>query len=116
MDILADWEYFETPIKDEAFEKLLWYVFALDNDQYLKEQVPEYESLIQSDRWGIKFYRYITKNLLKKGNFNVDKNYHLKHFIEEIEDYHLLVEKENVGPVPWKLLKSLEQVRFEIEM
>jgi hypothetical protein len=28
----------------------------------------------------------------------------------------LLIEKENVGPGPRELLKSLEQVRFEIEM
>jgi hypothetical protein len=58
-------------------------------------------------------------DLVLKVLMNLDesiKHYHLKHFIEEIEDYHLLVEKENVGPVPRKLLKSLEQVRFEIEM
>ncbi|PGY09109.1 hypothetical protein [Bacillus sp. AFS031507] len=58
-------------------------------------------------------------DLVLKVLMNLDesiKHYHLKHFIEEIEDYHLLVKKENVGPGPSELLRSLEQVRFEIEM
>ncbi|OLS40813.1 hypothetical protein [Bacillus sp. MRMR6] len=58
-------------------------------------------------------------DLVLKVVMNLDesvKHYHLKHFIEEIDDFHRLVEKENVGPVPKLLLKSLEQVRFEIEM
>jgi hypothetical protein len=45
-------------------------------------------------------------DLVLKVVMNLDesvKHYHLKHFIEEIEDYHLLVEKENLGPVPTKL-------------
>jgi hypothetical protein len=58
-------------------------------------------------------------NLVLKVVMSLDesvKQYHLKHFIEEIDDFHRLVEIENVGPVPTELLKSLEQVRFEVEM
>jgi hypothetical protein len=44
------------------------------------------------------------------------KHYHLKHFNEEIDDFRLLVEKENVGPIPAALLETLEHVRLTIEM
>ncbi|MEH7073826.1 hypothetical protein [Neobacillus drentensis] len=56
-------------------------------------------------------------DLILKVLMNLDdsvKHYHLKHFLEEIDDYRLLVEKENVGPEPTKLLKSLQEVRCDI--
>jgi hypothetical protein len=73
MDILGDWKCFRNPMNEEQFEKLLLYGFALGNDDLIKEQIMEYESFIKSDRWSIKFYRNIKKNLAKEGNLNLEK-------------------------------------------
>lgn len=72
-DIMVDWNEINGTLSEEAFEKLLWYGFALNEEVLLVTVVDEYQERIMSDRWGIKFYRYITSKLLKNSSIDEEK-------------------------------------------
>ncbi|MGY3717661.1 hypothetical protein ACWE42_19290 [Sutcliffiella cohnii] len=61
-DLLMDWEQFGNQINEETFEKLVWYAFVLNEEDYLKRKIVEYNVLLKADKWNLKFYRYIRKH------------------------------------------------------
>lgn len=73
LDILTDWKIFNEQLTEDNFEKLLWYSFALEHDNFLKEQILEYEKLIKTEKWSIRFYRFIKKSLSSDAEINLEK-------------------------------------------
>ncbi|KGP73757.1 hypothetical protein [Pontibacillus yanchengensis] len=71
-DMSVDWGNYEERLSEVEFEKLLWYSFLLDEEATIKELVLEYNTLIKSDRWGIKFYRYIERSI-ERNQIDADK-------------------------------------------
>ena len=61
-DILTDWEKYDAQFNEEAFIRLIWFALILDKEDYLKRKVHDYEKLLKSDNWNVKFYRYVKKN------------------------------------------------------
>ncbi|BCB02141.1 hypothetical protein [Bacillus sp. KH172YL63] len=105
IDMNVDWGNFDDQINENTFEKLLWYGFLLNNEELLKEQVNQYPELMKSDNWGVKFYRYINKKLLKKDKINQEKIEALiKHF-KKLEGYSVF-EKEKISETIISKLKG----------
>lgn len=73
IDMLTDWNMYESSYNEEVFEKLLWYGFSIGEEEYLAESIYEYDEFIKSNRWGIKFYLYLNKNLTKNSPFELKK-------------------------------------------
>jgi hypothetical protein len=72
-DILTDWEKYDTQFNEDAFIRLVWFAFLLNEEDYLKRKVSDYEKLLKSDNWNVKFYRYVKKNWLSTTSFDEEK-------------------------------------------
>ncbi|MHC8515888.1 hypothetical protein [Sporosarcina sp. ITBMC105] len=73
LDLLSDRERFNGELSDVNFSKLLWYGFLLDHETLLKDVLRNYDELVKSQLWTIRFYRFIEQNLSKKEKRDVDK-------------------------------------------
>lgn len=93
IDMVTDWKMYDEQVKEEYFEKLLWYNFAIDNKGVLKELVTDYRNLIKSDRWGIKFYRFINQKLTVNSQMDFQKLDRLINRFNKMNSYST-VEKE----------------------
>lgn len=71
-DILNDWHLYDGISEEDAIEKLLWYGFALGQEDLLEKKILNEDLLQKSDRWGIKFYLYLKKSLASQ-KMNVAK-------------------------------------------
>lgn len=112
-DICVDWYMFDKQVNEKSFEKLLWYSFLLDRDSDIQVHITQYDSLIKSNRWGIKFYRYVTETFSETGHINKEKLLFLINRFKKINGYSIF-EKENIIEHILKKVKE-KQVTTEVE-
>lgn len=63
VDIMTDLIQYNGQLNEEVFGNLLWYGFMIEKDYILIDELEYYNQLIQSDKWLIKFYRFVKKQL-----------------------------------------------------
>lgn len=84
-EILNDWHKFRGSFGIDEFEIMLWYEMLLEDSLNVidknKLMQLNYDSYIKSDSWGIRFYRYIIKSLLKDEPIKIKK---IKKFITKL--------------------------------
>ncbi|KPL57818.1 hypothetical protein [Rossellomorea vietnamensis] len=112
-DICVDWYKFDHQVNEKIFEKLLWYAFILNRDKEIKEQITQYDSLIRSNRWGIKFFRYVTKSFSETGYINKEKLLLLINSFKKVKGYSA-IEKESIIEHILKRVKE-KQVMIGVE-
>ncbi|WP_066320538.1 hypothetical protein [Bacillus sp. FJAT-29814] len=113
LDMRVDWEKLDEQVNEKTLEKLLWYGFILDMDEAIQNQVTKYNRLIKSNRWAIKFYRYVTKVLSETGSMDKDKLLLLVNRFKKINGYSI-IEKVIIIEHILKKIKA-KQVTTEVE-
>lgn len=104
-DILTDWEKYDAQFNEEAFIRLIWFALILDKEDYLKRKVHDYEKLLKSDNWNVKFYRYVKKNWLSTTSFDEGK---LQKAIAKFKKYPLFSEKAT-NKIVMNITKKMNQ-------
>ncbi len=113
LDLEVEWDKLDHQVNEKTFEKFLWYSFILDKEKGIQEHITHYKSLIKSNRWGVKFYRYVTKTFSENGSLNKEKMQKLIKRFKKMKGYSI-AEKERIII---KILKKIKekQVTNEVE-
>jgi hypothetical protein len=112
-DLFVDWYMFDKQINEKTFEKLLWYSFILDKDKDIQKHITQYDSLIKSNRWSIKLYRYVVKTTSETGHMDKEKLLLLVNRFKKINGYSI-IEKESIIEQILKKVKE-KQITTEVE-
>jgi hypothetical protein len=115
LDVLTDWKEYDEQLEEEAFIKLVWFAFILDEEDHLKRIVPKFNHYMKSDNWDLKFYRYIKKIRNSSTPHNEEK---LNNVINKFKKTHLFSERSTariVDKINEKMIEKKKPTKLTIK-
>lgn len=115
-DLLIDLKDFKDDISEEEIEKLLWYGFLFETGKNLKNQISNFDQIIKdSTRWGIKFYRFIRRNLEKETPDSEKINRTMERF-KKLKSYSDIEKETIILKIQTELSKKKTKINTSLSM